>query len=73
MSEDRVDPRVVKMRKAMKYAHDYGLSRDDRLGLAEVLLRRDVTSWTELSEDQLVRLLDALEGYALVAHLRQHL
>lgn len=71
MSDDRVDPRVVKMRKALKYAHDFGLDRDDRLSLAEVLLRRDVASWKDLSEDQLVRLLDALEGYALVRHLRQ--
>ena len=66
-----MEPRIVKLRKAMQYADRYGLDRDDRLHLAEVLLRRDVTSWKQLSEPDLVRLLDALEGFALINHLLQ--
>jgi hypothetical protein len=64
------DPKQVKLTKAMIYARTYGLTRDDRLELAEILLRRDVASWKDLDENQLVRLLDALEGFALVNHLR---
>jgi hypothetical protein len=60
----------VKRRKAMLYADTYQLTRDDRIELARVLLWRDITSWKDLDEAQLDRLLDALEGYALVSHLR---
>lgn len=67
---DAPDSVIVKRRKAMAYAKTYGLSRQDRLDLAEILLRRDVTSWKQLDDDQLTRLLDCLEGYALISHLR---
>jgi hypothetical protein len=63
---------TTKRKKAMVYADRYGLTRDDRIALAETLLWRDVTSWTQLSEEQLDRLLDALEGYALVGFLREN-
>lgn len=58
------------MTKAMSYARRYNLTREDRLQLAEVLLWRDVASWKTLSEPELCRVLDALEGYALITHLR---
>lgn len=64
------ESRIIKRRKAMHYAATYGLDRQERIELAEMILRRDIGSWTELSEPDLVRLLDALEGYALVSHLR---
>jgi hypothetical protein len=67
---DAPDPVMVRLRKALAYAKTYGLTRDDRLGLAEIILRRDVTSWKQLDRAELDRLLDALEGYALIAHLR---
>lgn len=57
-------------RKAMHYADLYNMSRQDRLDLAEMLLRRDITSWSQLTEPQLRRVLDALEGYGLITHLR---
>lgn len=58
------------MTKAMGYARRYNLTREDRLQLAEVLLWRDVHSWKTLNEPELCRVLDALEGYALITHLR---
>lgn len=64
-----MDPRIVKLRKAMLYVDTYGMSRDERISLAEIILRRDVTSWTELDEAQITRLLDAFEGHALIQHL----
>lgn len=63
------DDVIVKRRKAMHYASLYGLTRQDRLDLAEMILRRDVASWKDLGEPELVRVLDALEGYGLVTHL----
>ncbi len=46
------------------------LPREDRIQLAEVLLWKDVASWKDLSDDDIQRLLDAFEGYALISHLR---
>ena len=60
---------MVKFTKAMGYARRFGLSRDDRLAFAEVLLWRDVASWKDLSEEDLVRVLDAFEGYVLITFL----
>ncbi len=66
------NPDVVtaKRRKAMLYASNYGLNREDRLSLSEMILRRDVDSWKSLTEPELIRVLDALEGFGLITHLR---
>ncbi len=69
MSDEPVDPRTLKLRKAMMYADSYGMTRDERISLSEIVLRRDITSWTQLSEAQLGRMLDVFEGHALVAHM----
>lgn len=69
MTQPPPDRRRKLFLKAMKYADTYGLNRDDRIELARVLLWRDVTSWKNLTEDQLLRILDSLEGYLLVTHL----
>lgn len=52
----------------MHYCDLYGLDREDRTGLAEMILRRDVESWTTLTEPELIRMLDALEGYGLIGY-----
>lgn len=52
-----------------KVAGDIGLTRDERIELVQYLLRRDVTSWKHLTEDQVRRVLDALEGYELISAL----
>lgn len=65
------EPVVIKRRKAMHYCTLYGLTRQDRLDLAEMLLRRDISTWKDLDDDDMTRLLDALEGFGLVSHLMQ--
>ena len=53
----------------MVWADDFGFDRDERIALAEFLLRRDITSWTQLTEPEICRLLDAFEGASLIANL----
>lgn len=53
----------------MATADEYGFTRQDRLDLAEYLLRRDVRSWKDLTEGQLSRILDAMDGYHLITEL----
>ena len=75
VSCDPADSRLTKLRKARAYATSCGLSRSERIDLAEIILRRDVASWSDLTEAQVERLLDAFEGLALLRHLldsRQH-
>ena len=50
-------------------AKEIGLTDDERHALAEYLLRRDITSWTQLDEAQVSRLLDAFEGFELIVEL----
>ena len=45
-------------------------AREERLQLAEYLLRRDIASFSQLEPHQVCRLLDALEGYELVTALK---
>lgn len=45
--------------------------RDERIELAQYLLRRDVTSFSQLEPHQVCRLLDAVEGYQLITELRR--
>jgi len=59
----------AKRAKLYVYASALGLEREERLGLAEMILRRDISSWSELSAAQVDRMLDALEGAVLVTHL----
>ncbi len=56
-------------RKLFAIADDIGLLRAERIELAQFLLRRDVHSWKDLTEEQVARMLDALEGYELVTAL----
>lgn len=69
MSEGR-GTSVDKRRKLFHYADVYRMERVDRHAFAEVLLRRDVNSWKDLTDEQVDRLLDAFEGHMLLA---QHL
>lgn len=50
-------------------AKRYKLSRAERLELSAVLLWRDVESWNDLTDAEIVRVLDAFEGFALINHL----
>ncbi len=46
-----------------------GLTRDERIELTQVMLRRDITSWKQLDDVQVLRMLDVLEGYEKVRWL----
>jgi hypothetical protein len=59
----------AKRRKLFVLASEIGLTRDERLSLAQTLLWRDITTWKTLDDDQVNRLLDAMEGYVLTTHL----
>lgn len=63
------DVAEAKRRKLYGSAKEIGLTRSDRIDLAQYLLRRDITSWTQLTAAQVDRLLDALEGFVLVGYL----
>lgn len=49
--------------------NEIGLRDDERQELASYLLRRDVTSWSQLEPHQVCRVADALEGYQLISAL----
>ena len=61
--------RIIKLRKAHHYCDLYELTREERISLTQMVLRRDITSWKDLDEDQLGRMLDCLEGFGLISHL----
>ena len=62
-------PQTAQYRKLMVRANFVGLTRDERIELACYLLRRDITTWKTLDNAQILRLLDALEGWELVQEL----
>jgi hypothetical protein len=61
----------ARRRKLFLVAKEIGLTRDERLEMSCYLLRRDVTTWKTLSDEQVCRLLDAFEGHHLVTSLLQ--
>lgn len=58
-------------RQAHALASEMRLTREERIDLAEMLLKRDVGSWTALDEDETRRLVDALQGFAYIHFLMQ--
>ena len=71
MSETETGTPAARRRKIFLLADDAGLDRDARISLACYLLRRDIVSWKHLDDSQVNRLLDALEGFQLIAELRR--
>jgi hypothetical protein len=63
------DTPELRRRKLRLLARDIGLSRAQRMDLACYMLRRDITSWSRLDDEQVSRLLDGLEGFLLVGFL----
>lgn len=57
-------------RKLYQRCDEHGLGRDERLELACYLLRRDITSFKNLTPPQVLRLLDAIEGHELITELK---
>jgi hypothetical protein len=66
---DAASGQTPRMRKLMAVCAEVGLSKEERMELATYLLRRDVVTFKGLEDDQVDRLLDALEGYQLVTTL----
>lgn len=71
MPSDDVGSPKARRKKAFALADELGLSRSDRIELAQTLLWRDLDTWQHLTDEQVSRLLDALEGFILVSHLLQ--
>lgn len=69
MDETLVEPQSAKRRKAYASAKELTMTREERHAFATYLLRRDITSWRQLSETQIERILDALEGIELFLEL----
>ena len=62
---------LSRRRKAYMIAKEIGLTDEERHELATIILRRDITSWKQLSDAQMTRLLDAMEGYEKINHLKE--
>ena len=71
MSDAAGGSRDPKLLKLFMYADTFGLTRDERLELAQMILRRDITTWKTLEPAQIDRMLDAFEGATLLFHLLQ--
>jgi hypothetical protein len=52
----------ARRRKLFVLADFLTLTKDERIELSKVILHRDIVSWKGLSDEQVGRLLDALEG-----------
>jgi hypothetical protein len=59
----------ARRRKMFVLAKELGLSDDDRIEFAKALLWRDLTSWKQLNDAQVLRILDGLEGARMVIEL----
>ena len=56
-------------RKLFVWADSYGFDHEDRIQFAQYMLRRDVTTWKTLTDDEVLRLLDGFEGGHLIVEL----
>lgn len=63
------EPLSPRLKKLFVQRDEFGLTNDELRDLAEYMLRRDVTSLRELTDDQLDRMNDALEATHLVLEL----
>ena len=56
-------------RRLFAHASNLGLMDDERREVAEMILRRDVESWKELTFSEANRLIDAFEGFEKISWL----
>jgi hypothetical protein len=63
---------AARRRKLFAQADFVGLDRDERIELSRVILHRDITSWSSLTDEQVNRLLDAFEGYEKIRWLLEN-
>jgi len=67
--DERDGPQAARHRKLMASAKEVGLTQEERIELAQYILRRDITTWSTLDDAQVLRLLDAFEGFHLIVEL----
>jgi hypothetical protein len=66
---DEGGPQSPQRKKLYLLADEIGLTREERIEWASFAMRRDLTSWKQLDEDQVLRMLDQLEGFQLGCNL----
>lgn len=63
-------PQSVIVRKAFTLAKQIGIDVDDRIDLTHMLIPgNDITSWKDLTDEDAMRLCDAMEGFLLLTFL----
>lgn len=70
VNDGYVDDVERRRRKLYMKAREMQLSKSDRIDLAQYFLRRDYTSWKDLSDREVCRMLDAFEGYELLSFIQ---
>jgi len=65
MAEEIGTP-TQRRRKMFHLADMIGLTRDERIEISRVILWRNIVSWKNLDDAQVDRMLDVLEGFAVV-------
>lgn len=63
------DMTTPQWRKLMASAAALRMTREERIDFAQFALRRDITSWKQLTDAQVERLLDHFEGHHLLNEL----
>lgn len=63
------DTAQARRRKLFVLADEIGLTRDERIELSRAILWRDIVTWKTLSDGQVSRMLDALEGHEKISWL----
>ena len=62
----------ARRKKLFVLANEIGLTRFERIEVSRVILWRDITSWSNLDEGEVNRLLDAFEGYEKIKWLLEN-
>jgi len=70
VNDGYVDKVEARRRKLYLKAREHDLSKSDRIDLAQYFLRRDYTSWKDLSDQEVCRMLDAFEGFELLTFIQ---
>jgi hypothetical protein len=69
VTDDERGQAAARHRKCMMLFGQLGITRQERLEFAATLLWRDVETFRDLSDFEIARLLDALEGFAFISHI----
>lgn len=64
------DHAEARRRKLWVLIKEEGLTREERLEWATYALRRDITTFKDLDDAQVSRLLDQIEGHQLISVLK---